>query len=189
MEKPSDRLREELAKTPKRKRRKSFPFGDHTPPPRSPRSTSEDSSSNSTNQSPPRSVREAVHRLSIAVENLKVDADEAAFETSTPRHKNFEKKQNITTVNILRITDLPRNTESMYIHIHNSMRSFRTKSIDRDAFRTYYCYSNIRTSITHISNTQALSPSSSSSPKRNRSKFILNPQKKMKSCMQHQSTI
>ena len=187
MEKPSDRLREERLVTPKRRKRKSFPFGDHTPPPRSPRSTSEDSSSNSTNQSPPRSVREAVHRLSIAVENLKVDADEAAFETSTPTHKNFEKKQNITTVNILRITDIPHNTESMYIHIHDSIRSFRTKSIDRDAFRTYCCYSNIGTSITHISNTQALSTSSSSSP--NRSKFILNPQKQMKLCTQHQSMI
>ena len=137
MEKPRDRLREQRMKTPERRKRESFTFGDHTHPPPSPRSTSEDSSSNSTNQSPPRSVREAVHRLSIAVENLKVDADEAAFETSTPTHKNFEKKQNITTVNILRITDIPHNTESMYLHIHNSMRSFRTKSIDRDAFRTY----------------------------------------------------
>ena len=129
MEKPTERVR----KTPRRRSRRSN-FGSHTPPPPSPRSTSEDSSEN-TNSSP-KSVREAVHRLSIAVENLKVDAEEAEFALAQTARKQM--KKHIVTVNLLRITNISYNKESMYLHIHDSTHSFTTKSIEKDILRSSF---------------------------------------------------
>lgn len=137
-EEPLEKLREKT-KTKRRGRKqkggssKMFKVGSHTPPPSPRNTTSEDEVMDS-----PKSVREAVHRLSIAVENLKVDADEAEFISSPKRRLTSLSPSTIYTVsvNILRFTDMPFDkSSSMYIRIYSDKdQVYRTKTIVPSSF-------------------------------------------------------